>query len=306
MKIHHEIGERTGRGAPALAIGVFDGVHIGHRALLDTLRPYTAAGAQLAVLSFRNHPLRHLRPEQTPPAVLTLEERVDRLAAAGVAETYLVPFDERLAGTPAREFLEDVLIRRLCVRAVAVGVSFRFGAGRSGDIALAAEVFAAHGVAFHAVPHVLEGGERVSSTRVRSLLAAGDLAAVDRLLGEPYRLVGRVALGAGRGHDLGFPTANLELAPDLGLPPDGVYTTAVRYDGTAFDGLVSIGSNPTFDGAKRTVEVWIKDFDRTIYGHTVTIESLRFLRGQQKFASVDELQRQMRRDAAALEATKPS
>jgi riboflavin kinase / FMN adenylyltransferase len=253
------------------------------------------------VLTFRNHPATHLRPSEVPPMISTLEERLDNLARAGVDEAYLLPFDERIAKLDAQTFLEKVVAQRIGVRVLVVGENFRFGAGRGGDAAFASERMRALGIGFVAVGQLEDRGERVSSTRVRRAIAEGDLALADELLGAPYTLQGRVVVGEGRGHDLGFPTANLDVAEGKLLPADGVYRCIARYDGRDYAALLSIGTNPTFDsGTRRSTEVWLRDFDGTIYGEQLSLRELRFLRGQLRFENAEALIVQMRADVAAV------
>ncbi len=297
MKIHHELEPPCTPRPLVLAIGFFDGLHRGHREIIKTLLRLRRPGYRAAVLTFRNHPATHLRPERVPPLITTLEERVDMLASTGIDELYLVPFDERIAQQDARAFLGDVLLGTLGVRALVVGENFRFGRGREGDATLARETLRPRGIDVVAVAPLADRDERVSSTRIRAALARGDMETANRLLGEPYALRGRVALGFGRGHDLGYPTANLVLPPGKTLPADGVYACVGRYDGRDYSGLVSIGSNPTFDGTGRTVEAWLLDFQATIYGEQLALRDLRFIREQRKFNSADELRGQMAQDA---------
>ena len=167
-----------------------------------------------------------------------------------------------MARTDARTFLRESLLETLGIRALVVGENFRFGFGRDGDAALARETLGPNGVDVAAVGAVLDGGERISSTRVRAAIGSGDTVLADRLLGASYTLRGRIALGAGRGHDLGFPTANVVVPAEKTLPADGVYAAVGRYDGRDHTGLVSIGTNPTFDGVARTVEAWLLDLSR--------------------------------------------
>jgi riboflavin kinase/FMN adenylyltransferase len=299
MKIHHAFDARPADAPPiVLAIGFFDGFHQGHREILRRLLAERRPGFRAAAITFRNHPAKFLRPGSEPPLITTCEERVDLLASTGIDELYLVPFDERLAKIDARVFLEETIVGRLRARALVFGENFRFGAGRAGDALLAREVLAADGVALHVVPPLMLGGDRISSTRIRGALASGDLEAANRLLGAPYALSGRVVLGEGRGHDLGFPTANLSVPPEKLVPKDGVYAIVGRHDGRDYRGLASIGTKPTFEGHVRTIEAWLRDFHRTIYGQELTLRDFRFIRDQRKFASVAELVAQMREDAA--------
>jgi len=295
LKIHHDVAAAKSRPL-VLAIGFFDGVHRGHREIVRALLRLRRPGYRAAVLSFRNHPATYLRPEKVPPLITTLEERVDLLAATGIDELFLLPFDARIASLEARAFLE-MLLDRLELRALVFGENFRFGAQRQGNATLAREVFAARGLEVVAVPPLLDGAERISSTRVRAAIARGDLETADRLLGAPYALSGRVVLGEGRGHDLGFPTANLEVAGDKTLPRAGVYKALGRYDGRDYSALVSIGDNPTFGGARQTVEAWLLDFRRTIYGEELALREFRFIREQRRFANREELIEAMREDA---------
>jgi riboflavin kinase/FMN adenylyltransferase len=257
-------------------------------------------GYRAAVLTFRNHPATYLRPAQVPPLISTLEERLDNLGRAGIDLAYLLPFDAAIATLDARTFLDQIVVGRIGARTLVVGENFRFGAGRHGDVRLARERMAARGIEFIAVRQLEDRGERVSSTRIRRAIQECDIALADELLGGSYILQGRVVLGHGRGAEMGFPTANLEVAAGKLLPGDGVYHCVARYDGRDYAALLSIGTNPTFDGNARTVEVWLRDFDGTIYGDHLMLRELRFLREQRRFDSADALLEQMRADVEAV------
>ncbi len=301
MKIHHELEKPASERGLVIAIGFFDGFHRGHREIVRALLRARRPGQRTAVLTFRNHPFTYLRPDGVPPLVDTIEERVDKLGATGIDELFLVPFDERVASLDPRAFCERALVETIGIAGVVIGENFRFGKGRGGDATSMRAILGERGVEVFAVPPVLEGGERISSTRVRAAILRGDLAHVDELLANGYMLHGTVELGAGRGHDLGFPTANLAVSPRKTLPVDGVYTCVARHDGRSYAALVSIGTNPTFnDGSSanpRTVEVWMLDFHDTIYGREVELRELRFVREQRRFASMEELNAQMLEDA---------
>lgn len=306
MKIHHTLPERTDiayfaeREAHPLvvAVGFFDGFHRGHRAIVRELLRLRRPGERAAVVTFREHPATYLRPGQAPALIMTLEERMNSFAQAGVDLAFVLPFDAAIATLRPDEFLDETLIARVGARAMIVGQNFRFGAKRAGDIAYAQAHLAKRGITFVAVPNELDDGERVSSTRVRSAIAEADFATADRLLGSAYTIRGAVSLGFGRGHDLGFPTANIAASTQKVLPPDGVYSIVGRHDGRDYLGLVSIGTNPTFDGARRTVEAWLLDYFGSLYGEELALREFRFLRPQQRFDTIDALLEQMHADAA--------
>lgn len=298
MRLFHGL-QRDSQRPLSLAIGFFDGFHVGHRAIARRTLQMRRPGWRSGVLTFAQHPAAFLRPGQEPPLLDTPEERLNRFAAAGFEECFFVTFDERIARLTPQEFL-DVLVDRLNVRAVAVGQTFRFGHRRSGDAQTMSEYFLHRDVAFSPVENVTSGGERISSTRIRALVAAGDLESADRLLGgEGYAIRGSVDLGQGRGHGLGFPTANVS-PPHKLLPKDGVYSGVARYDGRDRAALISIGTNPQFGGERRTVEAWLRDFHHTIYGEELALRELRYLREQRRFDGVEGLVEQMQRDLQAV------
>jgi riboflavin kinase/FMN adenylyltransferase len=275
-------------------------MHRGHREIARQTLRLRKPGWNAGALTFANHPASFLRPGTEPPLITTPEERLDLIAAAGFDECFFVRFDDAIASITAEQFLTQTLIEDLGVRGVVVGKNFRFGNKRAGDTAMMQTVFGDRGIACVPIENLLdENGERISSTRIRAAIEEGDVDTADRLLGHSYEIRGRVMLGRGVGHDLQFPTANLELPQKL-LPRDGVYSGIARYDGRDYAALVSIGSNPTFDGAHRTVEAWLRDFTETIYGREIAIRDLRFVREQQRFESPAALKEQMDRDLHAV------
>jgi riboflavin kinase/FMN adenylyltransferase len=300
VKVHHVLPAAAPDRPRVLAVGFFDGFHRGHRAIVREALALRRAGERSAVLTFREHPTAFLRPGQEPPLISTLEERVNAFARAGFDEAYILTFDDSIASLTPEAFLDEVVIGRIGARAMVVGANFRFGHKRAGDVALAERYLAERGRAVVAVRNELDGGERVSSTRIRAAIQAGDFETADRLLGAAFTLRGTVTFGAGRGHDLGYPTANVAAAPQKLLPPDGVYGIIGRHDGRDYPGLASIGTNPTFDGRARTVEAWLLDFRGALYGEELALRNFRFVRAQRKFASVDDLIAQMHEDAATV------
>lgn len=298
MRVRHELSRERERPL-ALAIGFFDGFHRGHREIARQTFRLRRPRWRSGLLTFANHPATHLRPGSEPPLLCTPAERLELFGRAGFDECFFAKFDETIATLSPQAFLE-ILVERLGVRAVIVGTTFRFGHKRAGDVALMREFLAPHEVEVITVEPVCENGERISSTRIRELVRTGDLGQADALLGGTgYEIRGPVELGAGRGHSLGFPTANLHVPPKL-LPQDGVYAATARYDGRDYASLVSIGTNPQFGGGPRTVEAWLRDFEYTIYGRELALRDLRYLREQRLFAEVSELVRQMERDLQAI------
>ncbi len=298
VKIRHDLMREIDRPL-VLAIGFFDGLHLGHREIVRATLRMRKPGRRAGVLTFANHPASYLRPGTEPPLLATPQERLDRLAEAGFEECFFVPFDEQMASMGPQEFL-DMLVARIGVCGIAVGETFRFGHKRTGDVDLMRSFLASRNVEIVAVPSVSFDGDRVSSTRIRALVAAGDIERADALLGCAYELRGIVEIGAGRGHGLGFPTANIR-PPEKLLPKDGVYAAVARYDGRDCAALLSVGTNPQFgDDGERTVEVWLRDFRGTIYGRELSVRDLRFVRAQHAFASIDDLVAQMRRDLEAV------
>jgi len=296
MKLHHELSRESERPL-VLAIGFFDGLHRGHMEIVRATRRLRRPGWRCGVLTFANHPASFLRPGQEPPLLCTQAERVDLFARAGFEECFVVPFDQPLAQMSPEAFLEALV--GLGVHGVCVGTTFRFGHKRAGDVTMMREYLEGRGVACVGGPNVADEGERISSTRIRGLVAAGKMDAADHLLGRSYELRGVVELGAGRGHDLGFPTANVRV-PEKLLPPDGIYGAVARYDGRDYAALVSIGTNPQFAGERRTIEAWLRDFHETIYGRELALRDLRFVREQRVFDGVDALVAQMQLDLAAV------
>jgi riboflavin kinase/FMN adenylyltransferase len=255
----------------SVAIGTFDGVHRGHRRVIEAAR---AAHLRPAVVTFEPHPRAVLGGEVR--LLTTTQRRLELLEEAGVQDVILLRFDAELAGLTPEAFAENVL-RAAGAEVVAAGDTFRFGRGRSGDLDLLEEL----GFDVRRVPLV----ENVSSSHIRNLLSAGDIADAARLLGRPPELDGVVVQGDRRGKELGFPTANLSVPDDLLVPPDGVYAGAGRDRPAA----VSIGTNPHFGGAERRVEAYLLDFDDDLYGERLVVELWERLRDQARFESEAEL-----------------
>jgi riboflavin kinase / FMN adenylyltransferase len=267
--------------ARSVAIGTFDGVHVGHRAVID--------GAD-TVLTFEPHPLRILHPEAAPKLIMPVEVKRDVIEGLGVDELVVIPFDEQFKTIEAEEFVRGVLIDRLGAQTVSVGENFRFGTGARGD----PEMLAAHReFETRVIPLVEVDGETVSSSRIRALIAAGEMAAATRCLGAPFLFEGQVVEGDRRGQTLGFPTANLVPDDALVVPGHGVY--AGFADGRP--AAINVGVRPTFEtGRGLLVEAYLIDFEGDLYGRQLRVAFIDRLRGERRFESVEELVAQMRRD----------
>lgn len=288
-----------GRGV-AVAIGNFDGVHLGHQALVRAASARAAAsGARTAVLTFEPHPREFLAPASAPPRLMRLFEKCTVLGGLGVERLIVLRFDARLQCQTPDEFVARVLCQGLDTRHVIVGEGFRFGSGRSGSIETLLAAGVRRGFDVLTVPSVLDGGERVSSTRVRTALGAGDLAAAARLLGRRYALAGRVVPGERLGRRLGYPTANVRLHR-RGVPLAGIFAARVRgipgRDPAA--AVASLGTRPTVDGTEPLLEAHIFDFDGELYGRRISVEFIAKLRDEEKFPSLDAMVSQMHVDAA--------
>jgi len=281
----------------ALTIGNFDGVHRGHQAMLARL---SEAAEDLAlpsaVLTFDPHPREFFAPGAAPPRLSTLRSKLEQFAAHGIAEVHVARFNAALAALPAERFIEDVLMHRLGTRWALVGDDFRFGRGRSGDLALLRR--AAKTFSVEAMPTVVVDGERASSTAIRAALAAGELDHAARLLGRPYAIGGKVVHGDKLGRSLGFPTANIVLRHPP--PLTGVFAVRVHgLGGAARAGAASLGVRPTVKaGAKPLLEVFVFDFDEAVYGRRIVVEFLRKLRDEERYADLDTLTRQIHADVA--------
>ncbi len=288
---------------PVVTIGNFDGVHLGHRAVLAQAREVAGAGP-LAVVTFDPHPLRVLRPEAAPAVLTPTDRKSELLLEAGVDDVVVLPFTAEVASWSPERFVDEVLVGGLRARAVVVGENFRFGHAAAGDVALLRSLGEARD--FLVVPAPLasadaadvSGGGRVSSSLVRRLVADGDVEAAARLLGRPHRVSGPVVHGDRRGRLLGYPTANLGLGPGLAVPADGVYASWLTVDGTRHPALTSIGTNPTFAGTERRVEAWVIDRDDLdLYDRTADLDFVRRQRPTLAFDSVADLVTQMDADA---------
>jgi riboflavin kinase/FMN adenylyltransferase len=285
-----------------VTIGAFDGVHRGHRRLIDKVRTTAAElGAQSVVVTFDRHPASVVRPGSAPQLLTALDYKLELLAETGIDLALVVAFDSERAAEPAQDFVTEVLGSCLRARAVVVGHDFHFGRGREGDVALLQRMGARFGFDVTGTRLWGDGEEPISSTRIRRLLGAGEVAEAANLLGRWHRLSGVVGHGDKRGRELGFPTANIEVPTQMQLCADGVYAGwYLRPDGTRHQTAISVGRQPTFysERAYSLVEAFLLDFHGDLYEEVGTVELVDRLRGQEKYASVEALIDQMTADVA--------
>ncbi|GMR08126.1 MAG: bifunctional riboflavin kinase/FAD synthetase [Gammaproteobacteria bacterium] len=288
-------GETTGCVA---TIGNFDGVHLGHQLVLGQLTEQAAQmGLPTLVITFEPYPQEYFQPEQSPPRLTRLREKLRILARFAIDRVLVLRFTRSLAQMSAEDFIDDILVKGLGIRYLVVGDDFHFGAGRKGDFAMLQQAGERHGFqVVHMHTFAIED-ERVSSTRIRDALKEGELGLAEKLLGRVYRMCGRVAHGDKRGRLIGFPTANIHLHRNA-TPVQGVY--AVEMFGVEHEpvqGVANVGTRPTIDGTRSLLEVHLFDFNADIYGQYVNVDFLHKLRDEEKFDSFEELKEQILKDA---------
>jgi riboflavin kinase / FMN adenylyltransferase len=291
-------------GPVFLAVGVFDGMHLGHRAVLGrALADSRARGGSAVAATFDPHPARTLRPDRAPHLLTSMPHKAQMIASMGFAWMLVMRFDSAFAETPPEVFLESLHASCRPLAEIVVGHGWMFGSGRRGSVGMIREAGARMGFDAVEIPPVAAGGEQVSSTRIRRAIASGDLATAALCLGRPYTILGTVVRGRGLGSRLGFPTANLS-AHNEQFPPDGVYAVHACLPGSPpMPGVANIGVRPTLESSgARTLEVHLTNFDRDIYGQDLEVTFLRFLRPERKFAGTGELREQISRDLAEARA----
>ncbi|GAA1841999.1 bifunctional riboflavin kinase/FAD synthetase [Agromyces salentinus] len=298
-------GVPAGFGPSVVTIGKFDGVHRGHRTLIERIRAIAdERGLTTAVVTFDRNPLALLAPDKCPDPLVSVRQKLELLATTGVDATLMLPFDRALASVPAAEFVERVLVDALHAEVVLVGRDFRYGARGAGDVDLLVELGERFGFSVEVVDDVRpEGERRASSTWIRELLAAGDVRHATNLLGHTPTVSGIVVHGAKRGRELGFPTANLTPESEGLIPADGVYAGWLTDAGTRYPAAISVGDNPTFEGvAAKQVEAYVLDRDLDLYDHVVDVEFVERIRGMVAFTSIPDLIETMRDDVVRARA----
>lgn len=299
MRLFHGTDNAEIARPTVLTLGVFDGLHLGHQLIMQTVvESARAIGAVPTVITFEPHPRAVLHPESAPPLLQTFDQKIEALGVLGIEQTIVIHFDQAFAEIRARDFLIDVVVDRLHAKEVYLGRGFAFGHNREGNIGLLRQVSDRLGFRADEVPEVRLRGRRVSSSRIRELLHHGQVNLARRMLGRPYGVEGRVVRGAERGAGLGFPTANLQPQNRV-IPRGGVYVTATLIDGQWRRSVTNIGTRPTFESAAQSsVETFVMNWSGDLYGDVVRTRFLYRLRDEKKFASVDELKSQIERDVA--------
>lgn len=299
MRVLRDLGSLASlRGPVYLAIGVFDGVHRGHQALIAEAQADAArTGGTAVVMTFEPHPMMFFRRPEHPLRLSGPRHKELLLERQGVTHLAVLPFDALRAAQSADDFVDDLRASCHPLGGVVVGAEWKFGRGREGDVALLRRM---GGFEVDGIAPVTVDGEVVSSTAIRTAVAAGDLSAAAKSLGRPYGVYGRVERGRQLGRQLGFPTANVAVH-GCQLPPDGVYAACARVGQTTYRGITNLGLRPTVSGsAGRVLEVHLFDFEGNLYGAEIEVEFLRFVRPERKFGSLEELKAQIAADIAAV------
>jgi riboflavin kinase/FMN adenylyltransferase len=280
-------------GAAAVTVGTFDGVHRGHQEILKAL----SAAPELVrtVVTFEPHPQSIiLKGGHGVPLLTTIEEKMRLLCRNGVDRIYIMQFDQALAQLTAEEFVKDILLDRLQAKRLVIGYNHSFGRGREGNFEFLKANRERFGYDLEVVGPYYLNGDVISSTKVRHVLETGDVETAARWLGRPYSLSGVVVKGVGRGHTIGYPTANLQVNhPDKLIPPLAVYAVAVDFQAETWPGMLAIGTRPTFGGGERTIEVHLIGYERDLYGRTLEMHFLKRLRGEARFPNIAALKQQM-------------
>jgi riboflavin kinase/FMN adenylyltransferase len=296
MQVEEELAKLSAEKDMLLTVGVFDGVHLGHRHLISRLTELARKqGLTSGVVTFAQHPQEVLFPQTKLPFLTDLAQRKKLLKDEGVKVIITLSFTPELASLSPRQFL-GMLKKYLRMRGLVVGPDFALGQNREGNVENLSQLGKEMGFSVTVVPPLMINGEVVSSTAIREALASGDMKRAQSLIGRPFSLQGRVTSGAMRGAGLGFPTANLEASPQQALPAEGVYASRVHINNQAYPAMTNIGQRPTFGESQRVVEVYLLDYQGDLYGQELAVDIIERLRGEIKFDSPEELKQQIAED----------
>ena len=299
MRLFHGTDNAGIHRPTVLTLGVFDGLHLGHQLIMRTVvERARAANAIPTVITFDPHPRAVLHPESAPPLLQTFDQKIEAFGVLGIEQTIVVRFTEQFASIRAADFLRDVVKDRLHAQEVFLGKGFAFGHNREGNIELLKRMGSELGFIAGEVPEVCLRGKRVSSSKIRELLLSGQVNLARRMLGRPYGVEGRVERGAERGHQLGFPTANLHPQNRV-IPKNGVYVTGTLIEDQWRRSVTNVGLRPTFgEATEPSVETYVMNWDGDLYGDVIRVRFLYRLRDERKFRSIDELKRQIATDVS--------
>uniref|UniRef100_A0A7C4VZI2 Riboflavin biosynthesis protein n=1 Tax=Desulfatirhabdium butyrativorans TaxID=340467 RepID=A0A7C4VZI2_9BACT len=299
MRVHNKLTKISSPFPNAVVtIGNFDGVHLGHQALFhEVIEKADAIGGTSVAITFEPHPIRVLKGNGDPPLLTRFEQKVELIARSGITELVCIPFTPEFASLSAESFVTDILLRTIGMKAIVTGKDYTFGKNRSGTIDLLKSLAMQHGFEVIVSDWILHSGEeRISSTKIREYILAGEMDAARKMLGRHYQISGTVVSGRNRGARLlGFPTANIALHDEV-CPKTGVYAVTVECLEKVFWGVANIGYSPTFDDNVFTIEIHILDFHNDIYGKNIRVNVVERIRDEQKFASLNELTDQIRKD----------
>lgn len=299
MRTLHSISELSSLPGPLfLAIGVFDGVHRGHQAVISTsARHAHAADGTPVVVTFDPHPAKVLRPNDAPHLLTARQHKLSLIRALGVGHLLMIEFNSEFAATPPERFVEQLVANSRPLREICVGHEWSFGRNRAGNLTLLKKLGEKFDFSVIGIPPVMVEGQVVSSTAIRTAVKEGDFETAEKMLGRAYSVVGTVVSGDQLGKKLGFPTANLSAHSEQ-FPPNGVYFAEAWLDGVLYHGVVNLGIRPTVaaSGSQRTLEIHLLDFQQEIYGQELEVRFLQYLRPEKKFANVDALVRQIEAD----------
>ncbi|MBP8626548.1 MAG: bifunctional riboflavin kinase/FAD synthetase [Syntrophorhabdaceae bacterium] len=296
MKIFNSVDEIKRFPKPVLTIGNYDGVHIGHQKIIKKVVEVAGSiGGTPMLMTFNPHPLSILRPERHLGLLMPLYVKKRLLKEYGIEVLIVMEFTDALRQTPPENFVNDILIEKLDIKALIVGYDFKFGRGGSGNTEMLKNICSSRGIFFDAIDAITLDGDKVGSNRIRRLILEGNVHRASQLLGRTYFIEGRVTGGEKKGRALGFPTVNLDTSFEI-IPKQGVYISEIGIESKMFSSVTNIGYKPTFDGNKLTIETFILDFNNDVYGRDITLYFHEHIRDEKRFDSPEELREQIRID----------